>query len=167
MHHAWRALWLSLSYCSDPNFLSLFNPSWHRRPHKTQHQCQNRATLSQRRVGVPVCVFLRFILFLLSFLCFMQRIAEYSSIYQVSTSTLLEMHCLSIFLKCWNNSVLILCKIGLLPLNWSDNNTPVSSVSLKSCLYPWCRWQTKDCLWESCMSPLNWKRPEIPKSHFW
>lgn len=54
----------------------------------------------------------------------MQRIAEYSLIYLGSTSMLLEMHCLSIFLKCWNNSVLILYEIGLLPLNWSDNNTP-------------------------------------------
>lgn len=53
----------------------------------------------------------------------MQRIAEYSLIYPVSTSMLLEMYYLSIFLKCWNNAVLILCKIGLLPLNWSDNNT--------------------------------------------
>lgn len=61
--------------------------------------------------------------FSLSFIYFMQRIAEYSLIYLVSTSTLLEMHYLSIVLKCWNNSVLILCKIGLLPLNQSDNNT--------------------------------------------
>lgn len=61
--------------------------------------------------------------FSLSFIYYMQRIDEYSLIYLVTRSMLLEMHCLSIFLKCWNNSVSILSKIGLLPLNWSDNNT--------------------------------------------
>ena len=80
-----------------------------------------------RGVCACVCVRVRVCvkdLSLFSFIHFVQRIAEYSLIYPGSTSTLLEMHCLSIFLKCWSNSLLILCEIGLLPLNWSDNNTP-------------------------------------------
>lgn len=99
-------------------------------PMRHRHNDRMGVTLSQWGVGVPACMCACVCLCVLKiypfscFIHFMQRIAEYSLIYPGSTSTLLEMHCLSIFLKCWSNSVLILCKIGLLPLNWSDNNTP-------------------------------------------
>ena len=98
------------------------DPMRHRNNDRMGWHCHSEGWVCLHRARMCVCV-----LKIYPFSCFIhfvQRIAEYSLIYPGSTSTLLEMHCLSIFLKCWSNSVLILCKIGLLPLNWSDNNTP-------------------------------------------
>ena len=121
---------------SDPNLLPLFSAimSWGT-PRDTEitpewsdivpvrGRCA--CVCARTRAGVCVCVcVLNIYPFSSCFMYFMQRIAEYSLIYPGSTRMLLEMHCLSICLKCWSNSVLILGKIGLLPLNWSDNNTP-------------------------------------------